>query len=135
MQGKEASGVLNIVLKGLKRLRKRGRFKKPTSCKLEEMSWRKQANPIEEFMTECVELIPDSRIIDGLDLYNVYSLWYVMMFGDESRFKVSLRTFYQEMEQIGLKRVQSRSNSASFEGAILKEQWLGINEFDGEVND
>jgi P4 family phage/plasmid primase-like protien len=50
----ELSGVLNRLLEGLKRLRKRGAFLEPQPCILEKEIFSARANPLEEFIqTEC----------------------------------------------------------------------------------
>ena len=49
---KEMSGVLNFMLEGLQRLRNRGRFLEPESCKLAKEEWLGHANNVVRFVKE-----------------------------------------------------------------------------------
>lgn len=52
----EMSGVLNFMLEGLQRLRNRGRFVEPLSCKVAKEEWLGNANNVVRFVKENLEL-------------------------------------------------------------------------------
>ncbi len=125
----EASGVLNVVLAGLKRLRKRGKFKKPKSCLLEENIWHTEANPMQEFINTCTI---ETRVKkeSGKDIYNSYCLWYSNMYGGQETYRVGLRKFYQELGQMGFVRARMHGNVVAFWGLNIKRECR--NEFEKE---
>lgn len=72
---KEMSGVLNFMLEGLQRLRDRGRFKEPDSCKLARDEWSGEANNTIRFVRETIDFTGDNTQCVG-DFSSLYSVIY-----------------------------------------------------------
>jgi P4 family phage/plasmid primase-like protien len=67
----EASGILNHVIAGFQRVRKRGDFFDPKDCALAKDEWISRANILATFIKEECELGEDHRVHLG-DFYNAF---------------------------------------------------------------
>lgn len=88
----ELAGILNLLLEGLNRLRKRSRFKMPTSCNIAKDDWLKITNPISAFIDElCVhDLDARNGVGDTVqDLFFCYTRWASEVGGSSGRGSVS----------------------------------------------
>jgi len=73
---KELAGVLNRALQGLQRLRERGKFREPESCRMAKAVLISESNTVALFLNERVTLTKDNKDIVMLtDLYVVYNEW------------------------------------------------------------
>lgn len=75
---KEMAGVLNFMLEGLQRLRQRGKFLVPESCKQAKDEWFGHANNVVRFLKEKVEFTGNANeiVADFSDFYGiVYNEW------------------------------------------------------------
>jgi P4 family phage/plasmid primase-like protien len=70
----EMSGVLNFMLEGLQRLRNRGRFEEPESCKLAKEEWLGHANNVVRFVKENIESTNAKDCVG--DFGTIYDLTY-----------------------------------------------------------
>ena len=122
----ELAGILNLLLDGLTRLRKRSRFKIPVSCNIAKDDWLKITNPISAFIDElCVHDI-DSR--DGMgdtvqDLFFCYTRWASEVGGSSGRGSVSThskRSFEDVLASTGFV-IKGNGVSSYVLGLYLKE--------------
>lgn len=67
----ELPGVLNWALVGLFRLRKRGRFEEPKSCRIAKDDFRKDVNPSRVFLLDHCEYIEGTKTVSR-HLYSAY---------------------------------------------------------------
>lgn len=73
---KELAGVLNRALQGLQRLRERGVFREPASCRLAKEEWLQESNSVALFIEEKVEITGDPTDTFPLtDMYVEYNQW------------------------------------------------------------
>ena len=70
----ELSGVLNWALEGWRRLRARGRFDPPESMIAASKAFKGQNNPMEEFLSLCVEVSPQMYITKN-DFIRIFNNW------------------------------------------------------------
>lgn len=72
---REASGILNWAMQGLRDLRKEGRFVQPAKSLALKDQFARTQNPVLDFVEECCELGPEHRI-RRVDLYRTYVKWH-----------------------------------------------------------
>lgn len=73
---KEQAGVLNRALKGLQRLRARGKFQEPVSCVVHKEQWLNESNPVALFISERVEITENPHdIVELSDAYAMFREW------------------------------------------------------------
>ena len=71
----EMTGVLNKLVSGFYRLKRRGAFDEPATCQIAKQEWLKESNPVARFVDECGK--PDSgEAWQGLAaVFMVYADW------------------------------------------------------------
>ena len=115
----ELSGVLNKALEGLKRLKQRGYFQEPLSCKEAKNSWLDSANSTAGFIRDCVE-ITKQYTTDKVSLNDLY-MAYCNYCEEQNYLHVTAKNSFKEScMELGL-AVKSRGRHHSFVGIKLKE--------------
>lgn len=72
----ELAGVLNRALQGLQRLRERGVFLEPKSCKIAKTTWLQESNTVALFIEEKVDVTGKRTDVVALtDAYVEYNTW------------------------------------------------------------
>lgn len=100
----EMSGLLNFMLKGLQRLRDRGRFLPPETCVEAKDEWLSQANSVALFVKECVEVTGslDDCMGEFSTVYSVtYNIWCQEADIDE-RYRKRKSHFKKDLENLGM---------------------------------
>lgn len=114
----ELSGVLNKALEGLKRLKQRGYFQEPISCKDAKNSWLDSANSTAGFIRDCVE-ITKQYSVDKVSLNDLY-MAYCNYCEEQNYLHVTAKNSFKEScMELGL-AVKSRGRHHSFVGIKLK---------------
>ncbi len=73
---KEAPGILNWALQGLRRLQANGRFTEPDDSKEMMDTLREDLSPISAFMIDCLTVTSDrADVVPATALYTVYKRW------------------------------------------------------------
>jgi putative DNA primase/helicase len=70
----ELPGILNMALTAYCWVLYRGTFTEPTSCAIAKKEWRAEADQAAQFIEECGELVPDSRV-ESKEVYQYYQRW------------------------------------------------------------
>ena len=68
----ELPGVLNLVLTAIRRLRERGKFLVPESCRAIEKVWLDEVSQIQRFISDCCEVGGEANMGE---LWNAYLAW------------------------------------------------------------
>jgi len=111
----EKSGMLNIFLRTLRKLIKRGNFSNPLSMEERKDSWQVEADPVIEFVRLKV-LIDKNKSIDGDELWEAYESY------QQGILKISKNVFNRKIVSLTkAKRERSRSNKSSY-----GYTWFGI---------
>ena len=114
----ELSGVLNKALEGLKRLKQRGYFQEPQSCKEAKNSWLDSANSTAGFIRDCVEITKQFNT-DKVSLNDLY-MAYCNYCEEQNYLHVTAKNSFKEScMELGL-AVKSRGRHHSFVGIKLK---------------
>ncbi len=99
----EISGVLNLAIEGLRRLRRRGAFAEPRDCDEARNRWMASANATLTFVDEQCQVEPNSRILERV-LYQDFEIWA----GQAGIRKVPPRSkFRRDLESLGHRIVRS----------------------------
>jgi P4 family phage/plasmid primase-like protien len=114
----ELSGVLNYALKGLQRLRKRGRFAVPKSCEVAAKTWVLEANPFHVFVDDCYTHDINGRL-EFVAVWSRYRMWVVENELPRPLSKVALS---RALAQIGLEVRRSTGGSVYVYGIDDKEE-------------
>lgn len=114
----ELSGVLNKALEGLKRLKQRGYFQEPISCKDAKNSWLDSANSTAGFIRDCVEITKQFNT-DKVSLNDLYMAY--CNYCDEQNYNrvTAKNSFKESCMELGL-AVKSRGRHHTFVGIKLK---------------
>lgn len=75
IKNNELSGILNLALEGLRRLRIRGYFDKPLDCVEADNIWLDMANPASAFLRECVEIGKAEEYVLLKQMYSSFERW------------------------------------------------------------
>ncbi len=116
----ELSGILNLFLEGLRRLRERGRFNPPSECTEATDHWFHESNNTAKFADSCLKKLPSTLKSVGTgatytnkikfsDLYdNTFIPWLHEQGIDRAvPSKISLR---RELEQLGFTIINGKAN-------------------------
>ena len=129
----ELSGVLNKALEGLKRLKQRGYFQEPISCKDAKNSWLDSANSTAGFIRDCVEITKQYTTdkVSVNDLYMAYC-----NYCDEQNYNrvIAKNSFKESCMELGLKLKSSANRHHNFIGIKLKAVSSDF-DFDNSNND
>lgn len=113
----ELSGILNLALNGMKRVKDRGnKFKVPEEVISTSKAWVTSANPVPGFLSECCTIDPQQiSLLDSL--YKCYVEWC-----RESglTFVQQRTTFSRNIELLGYQRATKGSSGVRFQGIGLK---------------
>lgn len=126
---KELSGVLNVVLEGLRRLRVRGHFDEPRSCRITKQKWIDSSNMNATFVEEClVKTDSDNDRLFLRDMFNVYKDWCI---DNEIPRSSGKQHFRQYMEDLGLTfRKNMGNNRSGFVNLKLSDDVRSVEDFD-----
>lgn len=127
----ELSGVLNRALSGLKRLRTRGYFDKPTDCVKADGIWLDMANPVSAFMKECTDSAKEKSFVTLKQLYSAFERWSAEQ-GIHSRV-MGKKKFNEHIQAMGFTVKKSTGNVVSVYG--IKLTAVPIDDFDEEFDD
>lgn len=119
----EIAGILNFMLEGLQRLRSRGGFDIPESCKKASEDWMSQTNNTSKFINDIVELTgnPSDSLGDLGTLHSViYSGWCSTNDVDE-QYRLGKLSFKEKLMELGLIVRKGGGNVVKVYGGILKD--------------
>ena len=120
---KEMSGILNFMLEGLQRLRDRGRFNPPQSCKDAKEEWLGAANNVVRFTKE--KFTRTNNFTDCLgDLNVVYGEIYYMWCDDngiDEKMRKGKSHFMKDMESLGFVIKAGKGNVRKIYGGVPLE--------------
>ncbi len=98
---KELPGVLNRFVKGLKRLRKRGDWDIPLTCREAAQVWEARANPFLNFVSECLLAGNSKDRLERGALYDAFVEWYIQQSGNKATHNVMHRgLFFERMREM-----------------------------------
>lgn len=118
---KEMSGVLNWMLEGLQRMRKRGGFLIPESCQEAKDEWIMNANNVVRFVRETLTRDPDGMIL-AKDLYSLhYENWCI----ENDVKKKGRNHFFQDLRNLGFIVKNGHSNRVYIYGCTMAENLGG----------
>lgn len=129
---KEMSGVLNWMLEGLQRLRERGKFLVPDSCKEAKETWMGEANSVIKFTKECLEHTGDTNDIVG-EFSHIYGMVYEKWCQDndiDEKMRKRKMAFKQDLINLGFTIQPGKGNVLKVYGGHLT-----VDEFDDEFDD
>lgn len=94
----ELPGLLNHLIAGWRRLRERGRFLEPSSCRRAKALWLNSRNSLAMFMAEHIEFTGDqSHRVPAQDIWQAFQLWGE---SDNSATRWGRTTFYDEIAAV-----------------------------------
>lgn len=100
----EIAGILNFMLEGLERLRKRGKFDIPESCVKASEDWLSQTNNTSKFVADTIDL--SGKPEDSLgDLGSLHSMHYNMWCENndvEEQYRLGKLSFRDKLVELGL---------------------------------
>lgn len=114
----ELPGVLNRALAGLVRLRERGRFMPPKSCKNATDNFLSRSNTFLSFIDECVKKTGKKK--DRVNRGEFYDLYLTWCANSRVKFEVSRNSFYENCRQIGIKEVPAGQRRVDFVGISVE---------------
>lgn len=116
----EKSAILNFALKGLKRLRDRGKFQPPKECLDLRSAWLTNSNSLQIFVREKIIVTRDQRdeTCTFTDLYDKYVTW---CSENTSSKYISKIKFSKELRPFGLNVVPKTDNKKFIVGGRLIE--------------
>lgn len=124
---KELAGVLNRALQGLQRLRERGDFNEPHSCKLAREVWLSESNTVALFLKERITVTEDTNDTACLsELYVSYNEWCHQYGINRVDTKQQFRTALEDMD---IWYGKLAGNKSGFRGIKLLEE--PVEDFDG----
>lgn len=123
---KELAGVMNRALEGLQRLRERGEFLEPNSCKVAKDEWLHQSNPVALFIHERVERTGNPR--DHVKLGDAYGEYLDWCAGYNVKGIGTKQQFRSSMEDLDIVYGKGGGNANVFRGIKLVEEFE--NDFD-----
>ena len=100
----ERSGILNWALEGLQRLRYTGQFTQPSAVALALAEYKREANPVAQWLEECCTLGTDEEALASV-VYASYVAWAK----ENGRHVLNNTNFGKELLRLGVKRGK-RSN-------------------------
>ena len=95
---KEMSGILNRLIRGLQRLRKRGHFKMPSDVQRAKRDWLRDANPLVRFLADRTKAATGKQRILVSDLYREYEQWTA---ANGIQFKLQRNNLAKQLEHLG----------------------------------
>lgn len=120
----EMAGVLNFMLEGLQRLRSRGKFLVPESCKDAKDEWLGQANNVVRFLKETV--VHTGQLGDCLgDLSTFYGTHYYMWCdnnGLEEKVRKKKQHFIKDLENLGYHVKRGGGNLYKVYGGVFIDE-------------
>lgn len=119
---KEMSGVLNFMLQGLQRLRDRGGFLEPKSCKAAKTEWMGEANNVVRFINETIDITRDANDCMG-DLSHIFGAIYAEWCHEndiDEKMRKRKSHFKRDMSNLGLLVRHGGNNKLKVYGGILK---------------
>ena len=126
----EMSGVLNFMLEGLQRLRDRGRFLVPVSCKEAKDEWSGEANHAIRFMREALIKTKDST--DRVTLKEVYESYLVWCVNSHLKPK-GRNTLKNDLAAMGFPIISGGGNAVRI--YMIKLKPVRSEEFDIETDE
>lgn len=126
----EMSGMLNFFLEGLQRLRDRGRFNPPPSCRKATEDWQLQSNNLFRFASECivrVESIKPPLIGKQSEIFEVYRHWCEYE-GIQERSRLGTQNFASGLVDLGFIHKKSGGDMRFYGGRLDGRK---IRDFDG----
>jgi len=127
----ELAGVLNRALQGLQRVRERGGFLEPETCRVAREVWINESNTVALFMAERLDVTNNTKDSEGLSLlYEKYVHWCSMNGINRVEMKQQFRNI---MEDMGIWYGKLAGNKAGFRGVKLVEENIDDFESEGEL--
>ncbi len=121
---KELAGVLNRALEGLERLRERGDFLEPESCRIAREVWMSESNNVALFMREKVTITHSNQNTIALsDMYNSFTDWCITYGINRVETKQQFRGM---LEDIGIWYGKLGSNKSGFRGITIIEENIDL---------
>lgn len=111
----ELSGLLNLALTGLRRLKERGYFAEPTSCQAELSEYKRTNDSVRLFADERLRAVDTGLRTDRVYLFSQYRNFCT----DEGLRPVSARRFYSKIEELFPAAESVISGGVRFYGGIV----------------
>lgn len=121
---KEMSGVLNFMLEGLARLRKRGKFKVPASCVAAKEEWLGEANNVIKFIDQTIIKTGNADDLVG-ELSSIYEFHYNTWCQSndiDERLRKRKMQFKRDLISMGFVAEESSRGVVKIYGGRLKEE-------------
>jgi len=113
----ELPGVLAKALRGLSRLRKRGRFLVPASCKRAAADWLREANQVSQFTGDCC-VTGDRECSRFVALWEAFKMW---AYEEGLRKHYTRRQFRKTLDDMGYSVSRGASGRYEVKGLKLSE--------------
>jgi len=111
----ELSGVLNLALKGLRNLIKRGRFNPPADCVEAAREYYRTMDQIGNFLRDCCVVLEDNAVkTPGAQVFNRYIDW-----SGNNDLRLSKQEFIWELRSRGIPYGRGKDNVRRFYGLAL----------------
>lgn len=124
----ELPGVLNRALKGLARLRKRGQFRMPKSCRSARRSWLYESTPLLSFISDCC-IRGKANHVEIRRLWDEYDDWCESL-EIEPRYRYSVRGLVKALLENGFERGRLSGGNRSIKGLKLAKESIEDDIFD-----
>ena len=105
---KEGPGILNKMIAGLSRLRKRGTFDLPLENQEAKREWVMESNPVAQFLDvalECEKDLPKSHCLGAEEVYRQYENWAADVKRTPSKYILQSKEFFARMADQGHPKV------------------------------
>jgi len=117
----EISGVLDLFLKGLRNLRKRGYFDVPEVCAISKQEWQHGSNTTLAFVHECVDITKSKKDrISSKEMYEAYEEWCDAE-EIEYKFRKTKRGFGSAVKSTGIKSIKGAGGVQQYTNVKFKE--------------
>lgn len=124
----ELAGVLNRALQGLQRLRNRGKFLEPESCRIARETWLNESNTVANFISQRIERTDDSR--DTIKLTEAYSSYLDWCLSYNIKYVETKQDFKTSMEDMDILFGKAHANANVFRMVKLKNIEADENDWD-----
>lgn len=116
----ELPGVLMQALRSYKKLRARGDFKIPRTCKNVQKTWRDESNALIGFISDSFDTKKEETV-SGNKVWALYNLWAADN-GIASRYVLSKRMLYKGVEEMGFFKFRGAKGQLFFKGIKYTEK-------------
>lgn len=133
---KELPGILNRLVAGITRLRKRGKFSVPVECRAAKHEWISHCNPVARFVDHCLVKQPglaEYKCRTSSEVYSHYKEFASVVEQVPVRFQVKPEEFWLRMTALGhnrgANRVRGYTRVAGISGLVDLEESEDTSDF------